>query len=110
MANTSTTASPITSVVTCAYSMERWDDLLDAVTSARGLKLRPDEIIIVIDHNPEMKARAAAKLPDLLVIDNPFPRGVSGARNAGIAAARGRLIAFLDDDAVADPSWLAALQ
>jgi GT2 family glycosyltransferase len=110
MSNTSLNASPATSLITCAYSMERWDDLSDAVTSARRLNPRPDEIIIVIDHNPELKVRATAEFPDLLVIDNQYPRGVSGARNAGIAAARGRVIAFLDDDAVADPSWLAALQ
>jgi GT2 family glycosyltransferase len=103
-------ASPMTSVITCAYSMERWDDLLEAVTSARGLQPHPDEIIIVIDHNPEPKARAKAEFPDLVVIENQYPRGASGARNSGIAVARGAVIAFLDDDAIADPSWLAALQ
>jgi len=45
-------------VITCAYSTERWDDLLEAVASARGLRPPADEIIIVIDHNPSLKARA----------------------------------------------------
>ena len=103
-------SSLATSVITCAYSTERWDDLLEAVASARGLRPPADEIIIVIDHNPSLKARAQAEFSDLLVIENQYPRGVSGARNAGIAVARGRVIAFLDDDAVADPSWLASLQ
>jgi glucosyl-dolichyl phosphate glucuronosyltransferase len=109
MSKTSTNASPTASVITCAYSMERWDDLSDAVNSLRGLNPRPDEIIIVIDHNPELKARAEAAFPDVQVIENQHARGASGARNAGIAVARGDVIAFLDDDAVADPHWLAAL-
>lgn len=104
------TGSPsTTSLITCAYSMERWNDLLEAIASARALRPAPDEIIIVIDHNPSLKARAAAEFPDLIVIDNQYPQGVSGARNAGIAAARGSVIAFLDDDAIADPSWLATM-
>jgi glucosyl-dolichyl phosphate glucuronosyltransferase len=109
MSHGSESASPITSVITCAYSLERWDDLVDAVTSARGLEPRPDEIIIVIDHNPQLKARAAAEFLDLRVVENRYSRGASGARNSGIAAARGDVIAFLDDDAVADPYWLAAM-
>jgi GT2 family glycosyltransferase len=99
-----------TSVVTCAFSMERWNDLLSAVASARRQQPSPDEIIIVIDHNPELKVRAETEFPDLRVIHNPNPQGASGARNAGIAAARGALVSFLDDDAVADPSWLAAVR
>jgi GT2 family glycosyltransferase len=90
--------------------MERWDDLLEAVASARRLNPAPDEIIIVIDHNIGLKARADAEFTDLVVIENQYPQGVSGARNTGIAAARGSVIAFLDDDAIADPSWLATLQ
>lgn len=36
-------------------------------------------------------------------------QGVSAARNAGAAAARGVLLCFTDDDAVPDPAWLRAL-
>jgi glycosyltransferase involved in cell wall biosynthesis len=43
------------------------------------------------------------------VIANEQERGLSGGRNTGIAASSGKLIAFLDDDATADPHWLAYL-
>jgi glycosyltransferase involved in cell wall biosynthesis len=54
-----------------------------------------------------LRAEGPAALP-LHVVDEPRP-GLSHARNTGLARARGALVAFLDDDAVADPGWLAAL-
>ncbi len=100
--------SPSISVLICAYTEERWGDLVAAVDSVRRQTLLPLEIIVVIDHNPALLARAQASLP-ATVIANTDERGLSGARNTGIAVARGDVIAFMDEDAVAEPDWLRRL-
>ncbi|MFN8473394.1 MAG: glycosyltransferase family 2 protein [Anaerolineae bacterium] len=97
------------SVVICAYSADRWDDLVAAVESLRSQTRQAAEIVVVIDHNPDLLERARAHLAGVRVIENVQTQGLSGARNSGIAAAQGSIIAFLDDDAVADPQWLATL-
>jgi glucosyl-dolichyl phosphate glucuronosyltransferase len=48
-------------------------------------------------------------LPDVRVIPNTGRQGLSGGKNTGVAAARGDVVAFLDDDAVAAPDWLSVL-
>lgn len=96
------------SVVICAYADDRWNDLLAAIESVRAQDVAP-EIVVVIDHNQALAARVRAAVPDLRVVENSCVPGLSGARNAGIAAASGEIIAFLDDDAVADPRWLGTL-
>jgi len=98
-----------TSVVICAYTERRWTDLLDAVRSARDQRGGVGEVIVVIDHNPTLYARARAELPGTTVLENRYARGVSGARNTGIEAAQGAHVAFLDDDAAAEPTWLSEL-
>jgi len=64
------------------------------------------EIILVVDHNPALQAALAAELPDVTVTGNREARGLSGGKNTGVAMARGDIVAFLDDDAVADQDWL----
>jgi GT2 family glycosyltransferase len=98
-------------VVVCAYTEERWDALAAALASIKGQTCVPREIVVVVDHNPALHARARAAFagPGIRVIENTEPRGLSGARNTGLAATRAAVVAFLDDDAVAEPSWLARL-
>ena len=65
--------------------------------------------MLVIDHNPTLYARARERFPAATVIENPYPPGSSQTWNAGITAATGEIVAFIDDDAVAAPDWLEQL-
>jgi len=80
-----------------------------AVESLQRQNTQPLEIIVVVDYNTKLMERAQAVFPDTIVVENRQERGLSGARNSGIAVARGTVIAFLDDDAVATPDWLGQL-
>lgn len=70
--------------------------------------------IVVVDNDPQ---GSAAALTERLRAFSPWPLiyrhaptpGVATARNAGLAATRAPLIAFLDDDEAATPGWLPAL-
>jgi glycosyltransferase involved in cell wall biosynthesis len=97
------------SVIICAYTEDRWDNLIAAVESVRRQTLPPCEIIVVIDYNPHLLKRAQEHLLDVVLVENRRSRGISGARNSGIAVAKGNIIAFLDDDAIAEPNWIEQL-
>jgi glucosyl-dolichyl phosphate glucuronosyltransferase len=97
------------SVVICAYTLDRWEHLAAAVASLEAQTLSPHEIIVVIDHNDDLFARAHAAFPGAMVLENTSQRGSSGARNVGVERSRGTLIAFLDDDAEPSPTWLEGL-
>jgi glycosyltransferase involved in cell wall biosynthesis len=98
-----------TTVVICAYTDRRWDDLIAAVASVREQTVAAGEIIVVIDHNPELAARAGAEFVGVAVVENTGKRGLSGARNTAIERAKGDVLVFLDDDATAAPDWLEQL-
>lgn len=98
-----------TSVVICAYTEDRWPELVEAVASVR-IQTRPaHEIIVVVDGNDALRLRATAELPGVVVVANQHGPGISGARNTGFDHSSGAVIAFLDDDAFADADWLAKL-
>jgi glucosyl-dolichyl phosphate glucuronosyltransferase len=100
---------PAVSVIVCAYTERRWNDLLAAMISAADQTVMPREIILVVDHNPALLERAQRTFIDVAVVPNEEAPGLSGARNSGVRAARGEVLAFLDDDAVAAPDWLEHL-
>src|ERR1700733_4323890 len=97
---------PGISVLICVYTEKRWREILAAVESVRNQSLKSLEIILVVDHNPTLRDLLVTEMPDVIVLENGEAQGLSGGRNTGISVARGDVIAFLDDDAVADPDWL----
>jgi GT2 family glycosyltransferase len=100
--------APLISVV-----VANWDrrDLLRACLASLQLQTRQELEIIVVDNgsrdgSPDM---VAAEFPHARLIRNPDNRGYCAANNQGIAAARGRFVALLNNDAEADPQWLEEL-
>jgi glycosyltransferase involved in cell wall biosynthesis len=102
-------APPAVSVVICTYTQERRNDLVAAVASALEQTLAPREVIVVVDHNDTLLARVRTEIREATVVASERTSGLSGSRNAGVDAASGSIVAFLDDDAEASREWLERL-
>ncbi|MDG4762601.1 glycosyltransferase [Solwaraspora sp. WMMD406] len=96
-------------VVVCVHTPERLAVIrrcLDAAT--RQLDPDHDQLVVVVDHHDELLRLLRSAVPTATVVANVGERGLSGARNTGIAATTAPVVIFLDDDAVPGPGWLAA--
>ena len=89
--------------------MDRWDVIVAGMDALAHQTVPPLETILVVDHHDGLLARARDEFPDVRVLDNPRTGGASGARNTGIAQAKGSIIAFVDDDATPEPDWIEQL-
>ncbi len=65
--------------------------------------------VIVVSDGPDPATEATAAVHGARLVSLPAPRCLNAARNAGVAAARGELIVFIDDDITAPAGWLAAI-
>ncbi|MCH6471072.1 glycosyltransferase family 2 protein [Sinomonas terrae] len=101
--------SPTVSVVICSYTMERWDLLVNVIESVQAQTYPAQQILVVVDHNPDLYKRLMETVRDAVIVENSGPQGLSGARNTGVGLATSELVAFLDDDAEAAPDWLEHL-
>ncbi len=100
------------SVVVCTHTEDRLPALRDAIESVLEQTYTDRELIVVSDGNPAVAQRVQAEFgdrPDVRVRLQAANRGLLATRNTGASLARGEIVAFLDDDAVAHPEWLSEL-
>jgi cellulose synthase/poly-beta-1,6-N-acetylglucosamine synthase-like glycosyltransferase len=128
--------SATVTVIIPTFSLDRWDQLVEAVSSVEAQTCPPLELIVCVDHNTELLRRCTERWADrastagfpILVVPNRFAQGEEVARrhqrahgsirrfgagwnrNTGAELARGEIIAFMDDDAAAAPTWLEYLR
>jgi len=100
------------SIIVCTHSLDNFQNLTDAVDSLLNQTHKEIEIIIVVDGNQELYERIV-KVYDgqdnVKIMLTEQSLGAFGAGNVGVKAARGDVIAFLDDDAVGDKRWIENL-
>ena len=100
------------SVVVCTYSDDRYEDFTEAVDSVLAQRHDPIEVVLVIDGNESVAARTRETYgdrQDVIVHCNDENLGVSVSRTKGAELASGEVVAFIDDDAIAEPDWIAEL-
>ena len=100
------------SVVICSYSMDLYDNFCDAVDSILSQTYSDVELVIVIDGTRRLYERVRLEFgdrDDCLIHCNDENQGVSYSRTKGAELASGDVVAFIDDDAIAEPDWVAKL-
>ena len=96
---------PRMSVVVCTYNGAR--TLRECLDGLKRLEY-PDFEVLVVDDGSTDATPEIARESGFRVIGEGH-QGLSGARNAGLRAATGEIIAYVDDDARPDPHWLSYL-
>jgi GT2 family glycosyltransferase len=80
------------------------------LASLEAQSYSPLEIILVDNGSGgDVAARMAAAFPRCTVLRNARNTGFAGGYNRGIREAKGRYVAVLNNDAVADPDWIASM-
>jgi glycosyltransferase involved in cell wall biosynthesis len=98
------------SVVICTYGLDRIDNLRDAVESISDQAYNDFEILLVADNDKKLLTQLSEVFNQsdvkLVVSDQ---KGLSNARNLGVKHSLGDIVAFLDDDAIAEKEWLSQI-
>ena len=96
---------PLISVVVCSYNGSR--TIRETLEGLRRLDYPKYEVIVIDDGSTDATPTIAAEY-DVRLISGPN-RGLSHARNLGMRAATGEIVAYIDDDAWPDRHWLTYL-
>ncbi len=96
---------PKISVIVCTFNGSR--TLSQCLESLLRLDYPNYEVIVVNDGSTDTTAKIASNYGFRVITTEN--RGLSSARNTGLNAATGEIVAYIDDDAHADPHWLRYL-
>lgn len=102
--------TPLVSVIVCAYNAEAF--LTDAIESLLKQTLDALEIIVVDDGSTDSTrfiVNKYGKHPKVTAVSHDINRGVSAARNFGLAQARGAYVGFADADDTVHPEMFALM-
>ena len=99
---------PDVSVIIVTWNGRRHlDACLDAVAAQKGVSL---EAVLVDNASSDGTVdHVRGRHPAVRIVALPENRGFAGGNNAGVAEARAPIVAFLNNDTIADPGWLVAL-
>lgn len=97
-------------IIAAICTRERPDDLRRALSSLSSMAFR-GEGVIVVDNCPATDAtrNVVEEFPGVRYVVEPH-LGLDNARNRALAEADAEIVAFIDDDAVADADWLDAIR
>lgn len=105
-------------VITATYSLDRWAMITAAVESVLRQTILPREIILPVDHNRDLYERLTqtwasgatkGSEPTITVVESKYDGHLGASQTTAAELARTEFLAFLDDDAAAEPEWLASL-
>lgn len=100
------TVCPKVSVVVCSYNGGK--TLRGCLESLMSLDYPDYEVIVINDGSTDDTAAIAAEFPQV-IYHHQKNQGLSVARNVGASLATGEIVAYTDDDCVADEHWLRYL-
>lgn len=94
------------SIIISTYTRKRLPEIQRCLASIEKQTVPPAEVLLVLDPYSELVEFYRQNVPGFvkIVVSNGF--GLSHARNTGVKQASSNIVAFIDDDALADPRWL----
>ncbi|MFB6084993.1 MAG: glycosyltransferase, partial [Halorientalis sp.] len=100
------------SVVLCTYSPDMFEHFREAADSVLAQTYDDVELVVVVDGDESVHSRVREAYGDVDRVTthcNDENRGLLESRNRGVELASGDVVAFIDDDAIADERWIEEL-
>jgi glycosyltransferase involved in cell wall biosynthesis len=90
----------------------RAESLRDTLSSLTEQSRQPDEVVVIDNASEDFTKKVVISFGNQLKIKYIYEpiRGIPYARNAGVRNSSGDIIAFIDDDCIADKDWLKNLE